>query len=285
MVATKDSHRNAETRRDLQPVADLCRTTGAAVLGIHHLAKGTGRREPQERLIGSVAFAAMPRVVMIATKLPPEDNGASERRVLMRAKSNIGPDDGGVAYILSQIELEGHPGVFGSRVVWGAPIEGTAREVLAEAEEMEEQRSPREEAVAFLKSLLVNGPVPVAEIHSASRKEGISTATLRRAKTKLAVVSSRIGFGKGGIAQWEMSPENPYVLTTLYRCSLKPVSTYVEGEHLWTPECGPNDREEVDFDWDNSSRNGRARRCPGWVFTFWWPQGIRPARRPREMAA
>jgi putative DNA primase/helicase len=27
MVATKDSHRNAETRRDLQPVADLCRTT------------------------------------------------------------------------------------------------------------------------------------------------------------------------------------------------------------------------------------------------------------------
>ena len=82
MVATKDSHRNAETRRDLQPVADLCRTTGAAVLGIHHLAKGTGGREPQERLIGSIAFAAMPRVVMIAMKLPPEDQGASERRVL-----------------------------------------------------------------------------------------------------------------------------------------------------------------------------------------------------------
>ena len=53
---------------------------------------GTGGREPQERLIGSIAFAAMPRVVMIATKIPPEDRGASERRVLMRAKSNIGPD-------------------------------------------------------------------------------------------------------------------------------------------------------------------------------------------------
>jgi putative DNA primase/helicase len=246
MVATKDSHRNAETRRDLQPVADLCRTTGAAVLGIHHLAKGTGGREPQERLIGSIAFAAMPRVVMIAAKIPSEDHGASERRVLMRAKSNIGPDDGGFAYTLSQIELERHPGDFGSRVVWGAPIEGTAREVLAEAEEMEEQRSPREEAVEFLKSLLVNGAVPVAEIHAASRKEGISTATLRRAKAKLGVASSRIGFGKGGIGQWEMSPENPYLLTTPHRCSLKSVSTYGEGEHVRTLGCGPNDREEVE---------------------------------------
>jgi putative DNA primase/helicase len=40
MVAVKDSHRNAETRRDLQPIGDLCQATGAAALGIHHLAKG-----------------------------------------------------------------------------------------------------------------------------------------------------------------------------------------------------------------------------------------------------
>jgi hypothetical protein len=72
-VAVKDSHRNAETRRDLQPVVDLCRETGAAVLGIHHLAKGTAGREPVERLIGSIAFAAVARVVLIATKLPPHD--------------------------------------------------------------------------------------------------------------------------------------------------------------------------------------------------------------------
>ncbi len=66
MVAVKDSHRNAETRRDLQPVVDLCRETGAAVLGIHHFAKGSGGREPQERLIGSVAFAAVARLVWVA---------------------------------------------------------------------------------------------------------------------------------------------------------------------------------------------------------------------------
>ena len=46
----------------------------------------------------------------------------------MRAKSNIGPDQGGFAYRLEQIELEQHAGVFASRALWGEPIEGTARE-------------------------------------------------------------------------------------------------------------------------------------------------------------
>lgn len=32
LIATKDSHKNAETRRDLQPLADLCQATGAAAL-------------------------------------------------------------------------------------------------------------------------------------------------------------------------------------------------------------------------------------------------------------
>src|SRR5262249_40858369 len=110
MVAVKDSHRNAETRRDLQPVIDLCRATGAAVVGIHHLSKGTAGREPVERLIGSIAFAAVARVVLIATKLSAHDPEGKERRVLIRAKSNIGPDEGGFAYGLAQTELGNHPG-------------------------------------------------------------------------------------------------------------------------------------------------------------------------------
>ena len=165
----------------------------------------------------------------------------------MRAKSNIGPDEGGFSYSLTQTELEAHAGVFASRVVWGEPIKRTAREVLAEAEEMEEQRSPREEAVEFLRSLLVNGPVPAAEIHTASRKEGISPATLRRAKADLQLRSKRIGFGKGSVAHWEMPPDNPYMLTQPHTCSLKSVSTYGEGEHVWMPKDRPNDCEEVEF--------------------------------------
>jgi hypothetical protein len=37
------------------------------------------------------------------------------------------------------------------------------------------------------------------------------------------------------------------MLTTRNTCSLKSVSPHGEGEHLWTPKGGPNDREEVEF--------------------------------------
>jgi hypothetical protein len=40
-VAKGDSHKNAEARRDLQPLVDLAEKTQAAVLGIHHLTKRT----------------------------------------------------------------------------------------------------------------------------------------------------------------------------------------------------------------------------------------------------
>ena len=188
MVAVKDSHRNAETRRDLQPVTELCQKAGVSVLGIHHLAKGTVGREPQERLIGSIAFAAVARVVMIATKAPPRGGERNERRILIRAKSNIGPDEGGYVYRLEQSELNEHPGIFASRALWGEAVEGTAREVLAEAEEPGEEQSPREEAAEFLKSHLANGPILANEILVAARKDGISPATLRRAKSELHVL-------------------------------------------------------------------------------------------------
>ena len=210
MVAVKDSHRNAETRRDLQPIAELCQATGAAALGIHHLAKGTVGREPQERLIGSIAFAAVARVVMIATKMPPREGERSERRVLIRAKSNIGPDEGGYVYGLEQTELSEYP-IFASRAVWGEAVEGTAREVLAEAES-EEQRSPREDAKGFLRSFLSEGPAAAREVQAAARGEGISANTLKRAKAELRIRSSRIGFGKDSVFQWEL-PEKPSIET------------------------------------------------------------------------
>ena len=51
-----------------------------------------------------------------------------------RAKSNIGPDDGGFEYDLHQAELKTHPGIFASSVQWGEAVEGGARELLATAD-------------------------------------------------------------------------------------------------------------------------------------------------------
>lgn len=91
-MGSVDSHKNLETRQALQPLADFAADTRATILGITHLAKGTSGREPLERLLGSVAFGALARIVLGAAKV--EDEGG-RRRVLARIKSNIGPDGGG----------------------------------------------------------------------------------------------------------------------------------------------------------------------------------------------
>jgi RecA-family ATPase len=187
LIATKDSHKNAETRRDLQPLADLCQATGAATLGVHHLAKGTAGREPQERLIGSIAFAAVARVVMIAAKQPAQ-NVVSERRILMRAKSNIGPDDGGFVYRLEQAALEQHPEILAGHVVWGERIEGSARDALADAEQFHREREmPLDEEKGFLLEFLAAGPVASNEVKSAAEANGLSWASVRRAKKALGI--------------------------------------------------------------------------------------------------
>jgi hypothetical protein len=55
---------------------------------------------------GSIAFAALARVVLVAAKVTSDSGDEMEaRRVLMRAKSNIGPDDGGFAYALERVEV------------------------------------------------------------------------------------------------------------------------------------------------------------------------------------
>ncbi|WP_454763238.1 AAA family ATPase [Cupriavidus campinensis] len=60
-----DSHKNAETRRGLQPLVDLAASVDAALVGITHFSKAGQGLDPTQRLIGSVAFSALLRVVMV----------------------------------------------------------------------------------------------------------------------------------------------------------------------------------------------------------------------------
>ncbi len=94
---TGDSHKNAEVRRGMQPLVDLANEIGCALVGITHFSKGTAGRDPIERVTGSLAFGALARVVMATAK--PAAPG--EKRRLVRAKSNVGPDGGGFAFDLN----------------------------------------------------------------------------------------------------------------------------------------------------------------------------------------
>ena len=131
-AVTGDSHKNTEVRRALQPLVDLAAKCDCAVLGITHFAKGGQGTDPAQRVVGSVAFTAVARVVMVAAKVKGDEEGR-DARILARSKSNVGPDDGGFQYHLEQSEPL--PGIHASHIAWGKAVEGTARELLTDPDD------------------------------------------------------------------------------------------------------------------------------------------------------
>lgn len=199
-----DSHKNAEVRRGLQPLVDAGQTLGAAVLGISHFSKGTAGREVTERVTGSLAFGALARVVLAAAKRSEDDGGG---RILARAKSNIGPDGGGFTYDLAPGTIEAHPGIAVHVLQWGNAIEGSARELLASAEDAgdSDERSAVEDAKDFLQGLLADGAVSAKRVYAEGREAGYSERTLRRAQKALGVEAVKDGLKAGW--SWRLLPK------------------------------------------------------------------------------
>jgi putative DNA primase/helicase len=204
-VVAGDSHKNAETRRSLQVIVNLAQRLDCAALGITHFSKGTGGREPIERITGSLAFGALARVVLVAFKLPEDGPDGGPARILARAKSNISPDDGGFGYELIHEDLDGFPGVGASRVAWGAPIDGTARELLAKAEDVDEDGSGGN-ARDFLRCLLEPGPMRAADVFRDAKAHGYSERQMQRARSAIGARVDKLGMREG----WEWSlPKMP----------------------------------------------------------------------------
>ncbi len=202
-----DSHKNAEVRRSLQPLADLAKDMRCALLGITHFSKGTGGRDPVERLTGSLAFGALARIVLVAAKYQEEGEEGRTVRLFCRAKSNIGPDDGGFEYDLHQGEA--YPGIFNSSVRWGDAVEGAARELLATAEATGDdgEGGTLADAKRFLSDLLADGPLRAGDVFRNADGAGYSKRSIQRAADKIGIERHKAGM-RGGW-EWKLPPKMP----------------------------------------------------------------------------
>ena len=97
---------------------------------------------------------------------------------------------------------------------WGKVLEGSARDLLAEAEatedpgergKLDEERSKLDEAVEWLGELLKDGSVDSKEIPLAAKRSGIAWETVRRAKTRLGAKSRKQDYATGW---WWSLPEH-----------------------------------------------------------------------------
>lgn len=193
-AVTGDSHKNTEVRRALQPLVDLADACDCAVLGITHFSKGGQGTDPAQRVVGSVAFTAVARIVLVAAKVKSEVDG-QDCRILARSKSNIGPDDGGFEYHLEQ--REPIPGIQASCIAWGKAVQGTARDLLTDPdEEMEEVSAGKTDLPMLMWAELKDGCRQSKQVEAAIVGMGYSKKQIRTVRENGNQTSKRwVGWG------------------------------------------------------------------------------------------
>jgi hypothetical protein len=191
-----DSYKNAETRRGLQPLVDFAAEYKTLLLGIAHFNKNSGEQNPIDRINGSLAFGAIPRVLLGAATDPE-----GKHRRLVRIASNIGPSGGGVEFLLYQDPLPGYD-FSAQRITWGAILQGPAKDLLEMKGQSEMMR-----ACQFLLDQLADRPVAVKDLKDAALANGGGTwRTIERAKEHLGTIkASKVG----KIWFWSLKPDSP----------------------------------------------------------------------------
>jgi hypothetical protein len=185
-----DSHRDAEVRAVLAPLAALADRTGAAVLAVMHLSKGT-QRPALYRAVGSIGFVASARLVLAVAAHPDDDT----RRLLAPVKSNLCAPAATLAYRLAD-----------DRMVWeDGPVAGIDVETLLGGVGSHEDREAQTDAEQVITGLLDDGsewPLDAKQALDAGRAHGINDRTLQRTAKRLGIRISRVGFGARGRWVW-----------------------------------------------------------------------------------
>ena len=219
-----DMHKANDVRRALQGVVDFAEQNLCAVVGISHFAKGGAGSSPADRVIGSQAFSALARTVLVAAK-----QEGSDMRVLARAKSNIGTDEGGVSYTIEPCDIEG--GIETTRVRWGDVIEGSAREILGDAEACDEERlDDSDNPAEALRRILSPGPLAGNEAKRLMAGNGYTQKQIRSARENLLVTTSRAGYGADLVVTWSLPQATGGYAAFPHREKTPAMDTPVESE-------------------------------------------------------
>lgn len=190
-VVTGNSNNNSQVRKDLDPLVKFAEQTNCAILGLTHVNKGSKKKDPLERVNGSTAIGALARLVWIVARDANRVCEGVQSSVLVRAKSNLGPTDGGFAYHVEGVDvpIDAVNITHSSKVVWDEPLWGSPKDILDDAEgaSASGREDRKQEAMNFLLALLANGPIPAEKVQEEAKQAAVSWATVRRASDELGV--------------------------------------------------------------------------------------------------
>lgn len=189
-VGGVDMNSNPEVRGLLAPLAAMAMRRSVAVLLVTHLNKGAGAKG-MYRISGSLALPAAARAAMLVVR----DANDPARRLMLGTKLNVGRAADGMAYRIA----DGPDGEAAVHWEEGAVVM-TADEAVRAEEAQPMEAGAVDEAAAFLRELLKDGPVPAKQALEEAGQLGIAERTLSRARARLGVVSRKTTSG------WALCP-------------------------------------------------------------------------------
>lgn len=180
-----DRNNEGDVRDALQPLLQLAEACDVAVVGIMHIGKSTDNRPAQMKLLGSTAFTALARSVMMVAQIPdeqqPQDVDATgKQKVLEVVKSN---------YAVAPPPLLFSRGLDQPLTWHGASAIGV-RDCYSGATRGPEPEE-RKDAETFLREYLADGPRPSKDVMAEAKLLGLNEKAVRRAKERINVVAFR----------------------------------------------------------------------------------------------
>jgi hypothetical protein len=189
-----DSHKNAEVRSLLVPLADLAAETGVAIVAVSHLNKSNSGPAVY-RTMGSLAFVAAARAAYGVVA----DRDDARRRLFLPVKTNLAPSLGGLAFVIesSQVSVD-HDLITAPIIKWDPdPVEVKIDDALRQSTD---EGGAVRDAVDFLQQALGDGAlIPAKDVLRTAADEGLGQRSVRAAFKKLNGKSKK---GFQGAADW-----------------------------------------------------------------------------------
>jgi hypothetical protein len=210
-VGEGDGHKNTQMRALLTPLSKSAEKHKFGVILISHYKKNAEGTNALYRVTDSLAFVASCRGVLLTAKEQDEDGKETGRKLLLNGKPSLIPEGTpGLAYKTESTAVGLDDGSTQNlpRIKWDGFTDVTPDQAMAAGPGGGGQEK-LDRAVEFLENILVDAPKPEKEIHKRAFGQRITRATLKRAKKKLDIVSTREGFGPGQVCWWALVPRKP----------------------------------------------------------------------------
>lgn len=198
-----DENKNGPVRRAIRPLYQLCKRQRCSAIGLRHLNKGGGTKA-KYRGGGTVGLGAACRselMVVADPDVPPNTAGS----VLAWVKGNLtGNRPSSLRFGFDRSEIEGI-----ARIGWKGTSSLSASELLEAEVSSYEERSTIEEAIDFLRDFLADEPRLKKDVIKAGREQGISRATIDRARARIGIIVQKAPLQDGKFVgnEWKLKTE------------------------------------------------------------------------------